>query len=149
MAESNAEPKEEFIHDGISPINVPDEENEDKLFQMLWKYLVPPSGKAQTAQGEIIRIAGRVQHEFLDNGCINWDEDFQKMLDTFLKYLQLGNGFDTEDLKAAEVMVQILKENGDKGFIDDRLTGILCSCAMAWVKQNTDVIAPLKAEYSR
>lgn len=138
----------EKIHDGVSPIYVP-EGDEDKAFQTLWDYLVPPYGKAQTAQGEVIRIAGRVQHEFLGNGCINWDEDFQKMLDAFLEYLQLGNGFNDEDLKSAEVLVLLLKENGEKGLIDDRLTMVLCSCAMAWIKQNPEVLAPLKAEYSR
>ena len=149
MTEDDVMSKEKSIHDGVSPINVPDEEDENRLFQMLWEYLVPPCGKAQTAQGEIIRIAGRVQHEFLDNGCINWDEDFHRMLDAFLRYLRLGNGFSEEDLKIAEVLVGLLKENGDKGFIDDHLTTILCSCAMTWVKQNPKVIAPLKAEYVR
>lgn len=137
------------IHDGVSPICLPEEEDENKAFQMFWNYLVPSYGKAQTAQGEIIRIAGRVQYEFLDNGCINWDEDFQKMLDAFLEYLQLGNRFEEKDRKAAEVLVQLLKENGKKGYIDDQLTTVLCSCAMAWVKQNPEVIEPLEAEYSR
>jgi len=136
------------VHDGVSPIIVP-EGDEDKAFQTLWDYLVPPRGKAQTAQGEIIRIAGRVQYEFLDNGCINWDEDFKKMLDAFLQYLQLGKGFDEEDLKTAGVLVQLIKENGDQGFIDDKLISVLCSCAMTWVKQNPEVMAPLPAEYSR
>lgn len=149
MDEKNEKPKENFIHDGISPIYIPEEDDENKAFQMLWQFLVPPYGKAQTAQGEIIRIAGRVQHEFLDNGCINWDEDFQKMLDAFLEYLQLGNGYSEEDFKIAEVLVLLLKENGEKGYIDDRLTTTLCSCAMAWIKQNPKVIAPLKAEYNR
>lgn len=148
MAENNEKNIEKSVHDGISPIHVP-EGDEDKAFHALWEYLVPPSGKAQTAQGEIIRIAGRVQYEFLDNGCINWDEDFHKMLDAFLKYLQLGNGFHEEDLKTAEVLTTILKENGDKGFIDDRLLQVICSCAMAWVKQNPEVIAPLEADYFR
>ena len=71
------------------------------------------------------------------------------MLDAFLEYLQLGNGFNEEDLQTAGVLVTILKENGEKGFIDDRLTSILCSCAMTWVKQNPEVMAPLKAEYAR
>lgn len=136
------------VHDGVSPIIVPDGD-EDKAFQTLWDYLVPPRGKAQTAQGEIIRIAGRVQYEFLDNGCINWDEDFKKMLDAFLQYLQLGKGFDEEDLKTAGVLVNLIKENGDQGFIDDKLILVLCSCAMTWVKQNPEVMAPLSAEYSR
>ena len=149
MTENNEEYNEMPIHDGVSPIYVPDEEDEAKAFQMLWDYLVPSCGKAQTAQGEVIRIAGRVQHEFLANGCINWDEDFEKMLDAFLKYLQLGNRFDEDDLKAAGALVQILKENGEKGFIEDRLTAVICSCAMAWVKQNPEVIAPLEAEYNR
>ena len=136
------------VHDGVSPIIVPDGD-EDKAFQTLWDYLVPPRGKAQTAQGEIIRIAGRVQYEFLDNGCINWDEDFKKMLDAFLQYLQLGKGFDEEDLKTAGVLVNLIKENGDQGFIDDKLILVLCSCAMTWVKQNPEVMVPLPAEYSR
>ena len=68
---------------------------------------------------------------------------------SFLEYLQLGNGFNDEDLKSAEVLVLLLKENGEKGLIDDRLTMVLCSCAMAWIKQNPEVLAPLKAEYSR
>ena len=139
---------EKSVHDGVSPIIVPDGD-EDKAFQALWDYLVPPRGKAQTAQGEIIRIAGRVQYEFLDNGCINWDEDFKKMLDAFLQYLQLGKGFDEEDLKTAGVLVNLIKENGDQGFIDDKLILVLCSCAMTWVKQNPEVMAPLPAEYSR
>ena len=71
------------------------------------------------------------------------------MLDAFLEYLQLGNGFNEEDLQTAGVLETILKENGEKGFIDDRLTSILCSCAMTWVKQNPEVMAPLKAEYAR
>ncbi len=148
MAEENAKPQEKPVHDGVSPIHVPEQAG-DEAFQTLWEYLVPPSGKAQTAQGEIIRIAGRVQHEFLDNGCINWDDDFRKMLDAFLQYLQLGNGFDEKDLESAQILVTLLKENGEKGFIDDRLTVVLCSCAMAWVKQNPEVIAPLKADYNR
>lgn len=122
---------------------------EHEEFQLLWDSLVPSMGKAETAQGEIIRIAGRIQHEFLDNGCINWDNDFRKMLDAFLKYVQLGNGFSKEDLMSAELLVQLLKENGDRGFIDDRLTTVLCSCAMAWVKQNPETIPPLESDYIR
>lgn len=148
MAEEYTGSNAKNMHDGVSPILVP-EGGERSVFQTLWDLLVPPSGKAQTAQGEIIRIAGRVEHEFLDNGCINWDKDFQKMLDAFLKYLQLGNAFDAEGLKAAGILVQLLKENGNNGCIDDRLTAVLCSCAVAWVKQNPEVLAPLDAEYIR
>ena len=95
---------------------------EKEEFQSFWDLLVPPKGKAETVQGEVIRIAGRIEYEFLDNGCINWDEDFKKMLDAFLRYVQLGNGFSGDDLSSAELLVHLLKDNGDKGFIDDNLT---------------------------
>lgn len=149
MAKHDSKFREKTIHDGISPIKAPKENDEDKAFQILWDYLVPPYGQAPTAQGEIIRIAGRVRHEFLDNGCINWDEDSQEMLNAFLAYLQLGHSFDEEDVEIAQLLVQLLNENGAKGFVDDRLTATLCSCAMTWVKQNPDVLAPLPAKYSR
>ena len=122
---------------------------EKEEFQSFWDLLVPPKGKAETVQGEVIRIAGRIEYEFLDNGCINWDEDFKKMLDAFLRYVQLGNGFSGDDLSAAELLVHLLKDNGDKGFIDDNLTTVLCSCAVAWVKQNPEAIPLLDADYIR
>ena len=122
---------------------------EKEEFQSFWDLLVPPEGKAETVQGEVIRIAGRIEYEFLDNGCINWDEDFKKMLDAFLRYVQLGNGFSGDDLSAAELLVHLLKDNGDKGFIDDNLTTVLCSCAIAWVKQNPEAIPLLDADYIR
>ena len=71
------------------------------------------------------------------------------MLDAFLRYVQLGNGFSGDDLKAAEILVQLLKDNGDKGFIDDNLIAVLCSCAVAWVKQNPETTPPLEADYIR
>ena len=41
---------------------------EKEEFQSFWDLLVPPEGKAETVQGEVIRIAGRIEYEFLDNG---------------------------------------------------------------------------------
>ena len=58
--DDSIKPGKTFVHDGVSPIHVPNEEDEEQAFQMLWESL----GKARTAQGEIIRIAGRVRQEF-------------------------------------------------------------------------------------
>lgn len=137
-----------FVHDGISPIIVTETE-ETAQFHQLWNYLVPSYGRARTAQGEIIRIAGRVQHEFLDNGGMNWDDDFRKMLHTFPKYLCLGNAFSENDIKSAEILTNLLITAGEEGRIDDFLCSALCACAVAWVQKNPEVIAPLEADYSR
>lgn len=136
------------VHDGVSPILITETE-ERAQFRQLWNYLVPPSGRAQTAQGELIRIAGRVQHELLDNGGMNWDDDFRNMLRAFPQYLRLGNAFGEKDIQSAELLTNLLIIAGDEGRADDFLCSALCACAVAWVQQNSAVIAPLEAEYNR
>lgn len=136
------------FHDGVSPILVTETE-EDAQFRQLWDFLVPPGGKARTAQGEIIRIAGRVENELMGNGGINWDEDFRKMLRAFPRYVRLGNAFSEDDVKAAEVLTGLLTAAGDAGRIDDFLCKALCACAVAWVRQNPDPLPPLEADYKR
>ena len=136
------------VHDGVSPILITETE-ERAQFRQLWNYLVPPSGRAQTAQGELIRIAGRVQHELLDNGGMNWDDDFRNMLRAFPQYLRLGNAFGEKDIQSAELLANLLIIAGDEGRADDFLCSALCACAVAWVQQNSAVIVPLEAEYNR
>lgn len=149
MMKEQKKPEEETsIHDGISPIVVTETE-EKAQFNQLWNYLVPPYGRAKTAQGEIIRIAGRVRNEFLANGGMNWDENYRKMLHTFPKYLRLGNAFSENDIVAAEALTSLLITAGEEGRIDDFLCAALCACAVAWVQKNPEVIAPLEADYSR
>ncbi len=141
-------PPEVPVHDGVSPIRVTETE-ETAQFRQLWDFLVPPSGRAQTAQGEAIRIAGRIQHELLDNGGINWDEDFRKMLRAFPRYVRLGNAFSQEDIQAAELLTSLLTACGDKRQAEDSLCAALCACAVAWVQQNPTPLPPLEGDYDR
>ena len=114
------------FHDGVSPILVT-ETGEEAQFRQLWDFLVPPNGRAQTAQGEIIRIAGRIENELMGNGGINWDEDFRKMLRAFPQYVCLGNAFSQDDIQAAEALTSLLTAAGDAGRIDDFLCKALCA----------------------
>ena len=86
---------------------------------------------------------------FLDNGGINWDDDFRKMLNVFPKYLYLGNAFCEDDIKSAELLTTLLITAGDQGRTDDFLCSALCACAIAWVRQNPLAIEPLEADYNR
>ena len=136
------------FHDGVSPILVT-ETGEEAQFRQLWDFLVPPNGRAQTAQGEIIRIAGRIENELMGNGGINWDEDFRKMLRAFPQYVRLGNAFSQDDIQAAEALTSLLTAAGDAGRIDDFLCKTLCACAVTWVQQNPEPLPPLEADYKR
>ena len=136
--------KEMTFHDGVSPIHIP-EQSESEIFCWFWDYLVPPSGKAQTAQGEVIRIAGRVNNEIMGNGGANWDSDYRKMLHIFPEYLRLGIPLKDEDIEQAEKITRFLQDGRDA----ENFTMSLCSYAAAWVSQNPEVLPPLKADYSR
>lgn len=136
--------EEKTFHDGVSPIQMP-EKSGSEAFQWLWDYLVPPKGKAQTAQGEAIRIAGKVNHEIMGNGGMNWDGDFRKMLRIFPAYLRLGNPLKDEDIAQAEKITKLLRDGQDTG----DLTLSLCAYAVVWVSLNPEVLVPLEADYAR
>lgn len=137
-------PAEEIsVHDGVSPIII-SEVGFVKQYNKLWEYLVPPHGKAKTAQGEAMRIVGKVSYEILDNGGMNWDGDFRKMLRVLPEYFRLGNPLSEEDIAEVERLTHILRDG--RG-IDEPTK--LCAYAVAWVLKNPKVIAPLPADYAR
>jgi hypothetical protein len=45
----------------------------------LWTALVPEEGQADTLQGELIRIAGKLTDQAFRNGNMNWDADHERM----------------------------------------------------------------------
>lgn len=136
--------EEPIFHDGVSPIRVP-EQSRNEAFHWLWDYLVPPSGKAQTAQGEAIRIAGRIDHEITANGGMNWDGDYRKMLRMFPEYLRLGIPLSDEEAARAEKITGLLRDGRDDG----TLSAQLCAYAAAWVSQNPEALPALEADYAR
>lgn len=132
------------VHDGVSPIVI-GEKGFAAQYNKLWDYLVPPSGRARTAQGEAIRIVGRVSHEILDNGGINWDGDFRRMLRALPGYFRLGDPLPQDDIAQAERIIRALR-NGGGG---EKELRTLCEYAVAWVLQNPEVLPPLPADYQR
>lgn len=114
-------------------------------FDLLWKYLVYERGKAATAQGEVIRIIGRMEHEMLDNGSMNWDEDFRKMLRMLPQYFRLGNPVNAREKEYIEAYIDTILPCGE-GEKEIRHLGWY---AINWVQHNAQLIQPLPANYSR
>ncbi len=77
------------LHDGKSPI-VAKKAGWQEQHEELWELLVPSNGPAETIQGEVIRITGRIANELDGNGRGNWDNDYKKMADTFLLFIKQG-----------------------------------------------------------
>jgi len=116
------------IHDGKSPLVVK-AVTWQKQHQELWELLVPLAGPAETVQGELIRISGRISNEIEDNGGINWDGDYVMMADAFLQHIRSGQPLSASELKDAAMIVNSLKHKFGN-------TARLAELAVKWVIQN-------------
>ncbi len=116
------------MHDGKSPIVAGADQWEDR-YQELWDLLVPSSGPAQTVQGEVIRISGRIARELEGNGGANWDKAYKQMADAFLAHVGSGTALPLTKLTETAELVAAVKRKGDGA---ERL----CELAVEWVALN-------------
>lgn len=110
----------------------------------LWDLLIPSQGHAKTVQGEVIRITGKVSYEILDNGGINWDNQYRKMLKSLNHYFSLGTPLHPAALQEAEMLVKEL-HNGHGSDEPARL----CELAVHWVLSNPNPITLDQPDYRR
>ena len=136
-------PKQMIKHDGISDIIVC-EADFIKTYNKLWEFLVPGSGRAKSAQGECIRLAGRLSYEIIDNGCMNWCNDFKLMANTLGEYFKIGNPLDREKLIIAEKIIKSINKQ-----TQDNDVTTLSKLAVEWIMQNPKVLSLINAEYKR
>lgn len=122
------------IHNGTTPISVKGKRWQEQ-YDELWNMLVPGKGKAQTIQGEMIRIVGRVTHEILDNGGINWNDDYRDMLHTLSEFLNQNKEMETELIEEAICITKHITVSTDKNTLY-RLTEII----VKWVLANPEPI---------
>jgi hypothetical protein len=130
-----------LMHDGTSPIVAREKDWQDK-HQELWELLVPSSGAADTVQGEVIRIAGKIQGELDRNGWANWDLDYKQMADAFLVHIASGIPLAESSLTEAHDIVSSLKhKKGD--------ACRLCRFAVNWVALNPTPMLLPRPDYKR
>lgn len=131
-------------HDGKSKITVikgPWYKQHDAL----WKILVPGSGHAKTIQGEVIRISGKIAYEVMDNGGINWDSDYRKMVKFLVKCFAAENPLSDKEQEEAEKIAQLISRFGQADNEPERLMEL----AVRWVEKNTEPIELGEVEYRR
>jgi len=136
--------KRRIMHDGITPIVVNGTWQEQ--YEKLWELLVPSKGSANTVQGEVIRVSGKVRDEIYRNGGGNWDADFRKMLDSLLVNFSSGNPLTDADLAEGQGIVKYIRKNADGN--DDGIH-FLCELANRWVQKNPNPMKLVKPNYRR
>ena len=98
----------------------------------LWEQLVPASGKANTIQGEVLRIVGKVSHELLDNGGINWNVDYEELLDNLQQYLKTGNELSRMEQHELLTIIREIK----LGKINEKKINYMIEMSVKWVVNN-------------
>jgi hypothetical protein len=109
-------------------------------YSELWTMLVPPGGSAESVQGEVVRIAGRVGYEILTNGGGNWDGDFDRMLVAFGEHVRSGGALDEPSLARVDSALRSLRG----GRFDKAAVDALTEESVRWVLRNPDRV-PLSA----
>ena len=81
--------------------------------QRLWADLVPKEGQADTLQGELVRIVGKLTDEAYRNGNINWDSDCERMWRFLAKHLDNAETFIDEERDLIRNLVEEIIEDKD------------------------------------
>lgn len=120
--------------------------NFDAQFDELWALLVPKNGQASSIQGEIIRISGRIGYEILSNGRLNWDKDYQKMLDFFNKTIKTGVALEKQDIERVKLLSKNIStlHNIEQKEIDE-----LCQFGIDWILRNPKPTLLSNVKYKR
>jgi hypothetical protein len=129
------------MHDGKAPIRVKTTAWQDQ-HEELWALLVPSQGAAATAQGEAIRISGRISHELEGNGGVNWDSDFKQMADALLALFGQATPLPAAVLDEAGTLVARIKRK-------DGEPARLAQLAVEWVLLNPTPAALAEPAYGR
>ena len=78
----------------------------------LWESLVPSEGQADTLQGELIRVAGKLTDQAFRNGNMNWDAEHEKLWRFVGRHLDDSKTFSEEDRKLIrEKIDEIIRDN--------------------------------------
>lgn len=131
------------VYDGKSKITVKSHTWQEQHSE-LWNMLVPGKGAANTVQGELIRIIGRVLHEILDNGGMNWDDEYRKMMEAVQEYVHMADGLETELVNEVCSLAKCISSNSD-----EKTLYRLNELTVMWVLANPDPIELKKVDYKR
>src|SRR5262250_1339454 len=83
-----------------------------KEFSELWDALVPAEGQAETLQGELIRIAGKLTDQAFRNGNMNWNPEHEKMWRFVGQHLDDPRTFDEKERQLIRDKIdEIIRDN--------------------------------------
>ena len=118
----------------------------DDEFRAQWDKLVPPSGNADTVQGQLILCAGRLSSEWRRNGNMNVQDSpsfFQAFCDTLEHYICAeGSPIEHALQDRVRTALQSVMENGrDSSFeVDEQDYDAITDAAVLWCRANREPV---------
>ncbi|MBQ8780879.1 MAG: hypothetical protein IJZ72_04340 [Oscillospiraceae bacterium] len=79
----------------------------------IWQTMVPPSGQADSVQGELLRESEKLRCEACDNGNFNWDGNFAWFCDNIYSILSDSDVLNDEICGKLKRVLDFFKENGE------------------------------------
>lgn len=75
--------------------------------------MIPESGQANTLQGKMLRMAEKLRNEAMNNGNINWDDNFEWFCDFLKSSLTECNLFNEDKCNKLRQVLDYIKDNGN------------------------------------
>lgn len=79
----------------------------------IWRNMVPKSGQATNLQGEMLRMVVKLSNEAINNGNINWDDNFEWFCDFLKENLVSCCLFDEPKIMKIKMILNYIKDNGN------------------------------------
>lgn len=87
------------------------------------------AGKGFYGPGEVNRIISRIEHGMLDNGSINWDEYFRRMLRMLSRYFRMGDPINPREYDHVENCIDAISDCGEG---EKEIKEIICPHTARW-----------------
>lgn len=117
----------------------------------IWRNMVPKTGQANNLQGEMLRVIIKLRNEAINNGNINWDDNFEWFCNFLKENLVTCDLFDEEKNIKIKMILDYIKDNGNyarkyaNGEINDDQVDI---CKLAYTYDDIyDYLEDAIAEY--
>lgn len=112
----------------------------DEVAAWLWENLVPPSGQADTIQGELIRAVERLRSEAQRNGNGNWNEHYEMLIDFLETHLCDEDLFSEAMCEHIEIDLNRLRDSARSPYLDDDLYDRLLERVVTFCEHNPELV---------
>lgn len=90
----------------------------------IWRDYVPPSGQADSVQGELLLAVEKLRDEAIRNGNINWDEGFELLCAYLEQHLVDSAVYSDVNLRNTRAAIERVRDLEDP-CIDDEVYDLL------------------------